>query len=75
MKCPKCDQDMRVTYSDISSNTRNGKKYDRTYYTCDTDDVWLSVEIPREDEQPIVATPAAAQAPPAASPPAAPGQA
>ncbi|HEV2412815.1 MAG TPA: hypothetical protein VGS28_03345 [Candidatus Saccharimonadales bacterium] len=57
MKCPKCDKDMRVTYSDISSNNRNGRKYDRTYYTCDTDDVWLSVEIPRMDDEAAMITP------------------
>ena len=59
---------MRVTYSDISSNTRNGKKYDRTYYTCDTDDVWLSVEVPRQDDEPIVVTPEANDTAPPAAP-------
>ena len=40
---------MIVKNNDISHNSKNGKKYDRTLYWCDTDDIWISVEIPKDD--------------------------
>lgn len=46
MKCPKCDIEMKKMVSDESKNTDTGKKYSRTVYHCEKDDVWIILEIP-----------------------------
>ena len=48
MNCPKCNEEMVTKGEDVSSDFKNGKKYYRTKYWCKKDDVWVSVEIPRE---------------------------
>lgn len=47
MKCPKCSEEMVAKVEDTSSNSRNGKQYDRTVFWCEKDDVWGSLEIPK----------------------------
>lgn len=49
MKCSVCSQEMQIKRNDISHNLKKGskyKKYKRTIYWCEKDDVWISVEIP-----------------------------
>lgn len=41
---------MMVKNKDVSHNDKDGKKYDRTLYWCDINDIWISVEIPKENE-------------------------
>lgn len=48
MNCTKCNKEMIVKVKDISSNFRNGKKYDRIVYWCEKDDVWIRIETPKE---------------------------
>jgi hypothetical protein len=47
MKCPKCNQEMKVQQEDISHNSKDGKEYDRTVFWCEADDIWGRFEIPR----------------------------
>lgn len=47
MKCPVCHKDMRLAGEDTSHNFKTGTNYERAYYTCDTDDVWITAEIPK----------------------------
>ena len=47
MKCPKCDKEMKINRQNISSNPENGKEYDRIFYVCETEDVWVTTEIPK----------------------------
>ena len=47
MKCSKCGKKMVVKRRDTSSDSRNGKKYDRTAYWCKKDDVWAQTEVPK----------------------------
>ena len=46
MKCPKCGEEMKEVRKDKSKNMETGKKYSRTIYHCEKDDVWLNLEIP-----------------------------
>jgi len=39
---------MMAKGEDISSDFRNGKKYDRTMYWCEKEDIWISLEIPQK---------------------------
>lgn len=48
-KCPVCGSAMKEIRKDESSDSKNGKKYSRTVYHCDMDDVWVSVEIPKTE--------------------------
>ncbi|HUY53421.1 MAG TPA: hypothetical protein VMV24_02505 [Candidatus Dormibacteraeota bacterium] len=48
MNCPKCNTPMEVTTKEISHNPRDSKQYNRTYYVCKTDDIWVTTEIPVE---------------------------
>lgn len=48
MNCPKCNEEMMAKGEDISSDFRNGKKYDRTMYWCEKEDIWISLEIPQK---------------------------
>ena len=47
MKCPKCQNEMKITRSDESSNTETSKKYLRVIYHCEVDDIWLNLETPK----------------------------
>lgn len=40
---------MVVKNTDISHNDITGKQYSRTLYWCDVDDIWVSIEIPKDD--------------------------
>lgn len=40
---------MVVVKSDESENIEKGKKYLRTIYHCEADDVWINVEVPKEN--------------------------
>ena len=49
MNCPECKKEMVVKGRDDSfDSTKDNKKYNRTVYWCETDDVWVSVEIPKD---------------------------
>ena len=48
MKCPKCGKEMIVKKEDTSHDTKRGKQYDRTVNVCKDDDLWITVEIPKE---------------------------
>lgn len=50
MDCPNCRHTMRHVKHDISSGD-NYKKYDRDQYRCLNDDVWVTVEVPVEEEE------------------------
>jgi hypothetical protein len=39
---------MVVKVANTSTNPDTGKQYDRTLYVCQKDDVWVSVETPKE---------------------------
>ncbi len=41
---------MVVKNIDVSLNDKDDKHYDRTLYWCDIDDIWISVEIPKNDD-------------------------
>jgi hypothetical protein len=47
MNCPKCKKEMIVKNKD-ESQSKDGKKYGRTLYWCDIDDIWVNVEIPKK---------------------------
>ena len=49
MKCPTCNRAMKQLRSDTSYGQRQ-KPYDRVYYQCTYDDIWVTVETPREQE-------------------------
>lgn len=49
MKCPKCDKEMIIKKEDVSHNPANEKKYDRAVYWCESDDVWINIEIPKAE--------------------------
>lgn len=48
MKCPKCKGEMEVTRKFETLDARNEKKYERLVYVCQSDDVWVTVEIPKK---------------------------
>ncbi len=48
MNCPQCAQKMQIDRHDVSTSSNNHKEYNRTVYRCKTDDVWVTVEIPKE---------------------------
>lgn len=49
MECTNCKQQMKKVSWNISNNPNNGKKYDRTIYQCEKDDIWITTEIPQND--------------------------
>ncbi len=52
MECPICKQAMKKVRRDISHNPdENNKEYGRVVYQCETDDVWVTTEIPKNLEQ------------------------
>ncbi len=40
---------MKVIKKDESVNSENGKKYLRTIYHCQSDDIWINVETPLKE--------------------------
>ncbi len=46
MACPRCQKTMSVIHQDSSYNYKNGTNYRRVMYSCSTDDVWFTTEIP-----------------------------
>lgn len=55
MKCPTCSKEMVVSNQDTSYNFRNGNKaYDRTYYVCQNDDIWITTEKPKVNNNQLV---------------------
>lgn len=53
MKCPKCQKEMLVRSKDISYNfaVKPRKKYSRSLYWCENDDVWINEEIPSKTKK------------------------
>lgn len=45
-----CKQKREAYSKDISSDPKNGKQYNRSYFYCKTDDVYVLVEIPVKKE-------------------------
>ena len=39
---------MLLKTHNTSSNSETGKEYDRTTFVCEADDIWVSVESPKE---------------------------
>ena len=48
MVCPKCKKEMRLERHFETHDDRNDKKYDHKTYLCIEDDIWITVEIPKE---------------------------
>jgi hypothetical protein len=50
MKCPKCNREMELKSHTASFDLRlePKKKYHKSVYWCEKDDVWVGVEIPEE---------------------------
>lgn len=46
MVCPKCGQEMTRYKEESTYSRRKLIEYRRTYYHCEQDDVWGSLEIP-----------------------------
>lgn len=49
MKCPKCQQEMKVVEKRVTNNGKMGenyKEYQRILYLCKQDDIWITVETP-----------------------------
>jgi hypothetical protein len=47
MECPICKQRMTLRKDD-TSYSKTKKEYQRRIYRCDTHDVWIKIEIPKE---------------------------
>lgn len=53
MKCPKCDKDMKKVGWQITNNQKTDKdfkEYDKVTYQCVDDDIWITTEIPVENQ-------------------------
>lgn len=48
MKCPKCKKAMDFDREDETENTVTNKIYLRRVYVCKSDDVWVTIEKPKE---------------------------
>lgn len=48
MNCPKCGKEMKTQASAETENSQNGKKYDKVVFVCEPDDVWITIETPKE---------------------------
>jgi len=48
MRCPKCGYEMISKKVDTSMG--GSKSYDREQFVCNGDDIWVTVEIPQEEE-------------------------
>jgi len=46
MNCPKCKGGMSEIRKDNTVNPETKKKYSRTVYQCEKDDIWITVETP-----------------------------
>jgi hypothetical protein len=46
-KCPVCGGEMKEDRQDETENAGSGKRYSRTVFTCEKDDVWVTLEIPK----------------------------
>lgn len=50
MDCPVCKQAMKKVRWDISKNpNEDNKEYDRTVYKCESDDIWVTTEVPKNN--------------------------
>jgi predicted RNA-binding Zn-ribbon protein involved in translation (DUF1610 family) len=51
MKCPKCGQEMIIKSQDssIDDRVKVKKLYFRTVYWCAQEDIWINVEMPKEE--------------------------
>ncbi|GCE15355.1 hypothetical protein KTT_52140 [Tengunoibacter tsumagoiensis] len=48
MNCPTCNQPMDTSLDDsIVRNHKTGQEYDKQWYVCKSDDIWVTVESPR----------------------------
>jgi hypothetical protein len=46
MKCPTCQKEMNIVQKSITFNPDKGKKYGKTSFVCEKDDVSITLEIP-----------------------------
>ena len=48
MECPKCKKTMTLKSKDFSFDlkVKPKKKYTRSLYWCEKDDIWVKIEIP-----------------------------
>jgi len=46
MECPLCGEQMRVYKEEPCFNSKDGKRYKRTRYRCEHDDIWGRLEVP-----------------------------
>lgn len=46
MECPRCGNKMRPFKEEACFNSRDGKRYKRTQYHCQRDNVWGRLEVP-----------------------------
>lgn len=44
--CPTCQGKMEVRCEGKTTSRKHNKTYERTVYTCDQDDTWVSIEVP-----------------------------
>lgn len=49
MICPTCKGTMTYLRADVSHGD-DGTAYDREFYRCANDDVWITLETPRATE-------------------------
>lgn len=49
MECPCCGEKMHIYKEEPCFSRKDGKRYKRTKYRCERDDIWGRLEIP-EDE-------------------------
>jgi len=48
MNCPKCGKEMKIQSTHETKNSQGGKKYDKIILVCELDDIWITIEIPKE---------------------------
>lgn len=55
MECPTCNKKMELLRQDTSRSKKQEKNYDRATYSCQQDDVWVTVEVPQKsiEEEPL----------------------
>jgi hypothetical protein len=46
MDCPRCSEKMRLYKEEACFNSQDGKRYKRTQYHCQRDNVWGRLEAP-----------------------------
>lgn len=49
MECPTCHKEMELLRQDTSHSKKQEKNYDRATYSCQQDDVWVTVEVPQKN--------------------------